>query len=194
MIIEDFRGDACPLPVIRTKKALENSGGAPVKVIVDNGPPRENVNRFAKSAGYQVLEQELDHGWQLTLVREGEPTPRSSAATEPSGSTILIDSDKMGDGPDELGLLLMKNFMITLLDIPARPETIFFLNRGVLLTVAGSEVLEPLRNLAAAGTEIRSCGVCLDYFGVREKLAVGSVTTMFAIADKLLTTGSPVRI
>jgi selenium metabolism protein YedF len=194
MIFEDCRGLACPVPVIMTKKALESSGGAPVRVVVDNGAPRENVLRFAASRGCRILEEALENGWQITLL------PDSSGQTlQPSGANrqqpvILIDSDRLGNGPEELGRLLMKNFIITLLELPSPPESIFFINSGVLLTTEGSELLEPLLKLAGTGTLIFSCGVCLDYFGLREKLVAGTVTNMYSIAEKMLSAGNPIKI
>ncbi|NJD90382.1 MAG: sulfurtransferase-like selenium metabolism protein YedF, partial [Geobacter sp.] len=106
---------------------------------------------------------------------------------------VLISSDRFGDGPDELGRLLMKNFIITLLELPNPPDRIFLLNRGVLLATEGSETIEPLTKLADAGIEIFSCGVCLDYFSVRDKLAVGAVTNMYTIAEAL-TSGNLNRV
>jgi hypothetical protein len=88
----------------------------------------------------------------------------------------------------------MKNFIITLLELPDPPEVIFFINSGVQLTSEGSELLEPLHKLAEVGTGIYSCGVCLDYFGLRDKLVAGKVTNMYTIAEKLLAAGNPVKV
>ncbi len=110
------------------------------------------------------------------------------------GAVLLVGTDRLGDGPEELGRLLMKNFIITLLDIPAPPDRIFFVNTGVLLATEGSEVVEALEKLGNLGTEVFSCGVCLDFFNRRDKLRVGAVTTMFTIAETLLSARSVVRL
>jgi selenium metabolism protein YedF len=107
---------------------------------------------------------------------------------------MLISTDSFGHGPEELGKLLMKNFIITLLEVPSQADRIFLINRGVLLAVAGSEVLEPLTKLANTGVEIFACGVCLDYFSVRDRLAIGSVTNMYTIAEALTSPGSLIKI
>jgi selenium metabolism protein YedF len=109
-------------------------------------------------------------------------------------SVILIASECLGRGSDDLGRLLMKNFVITLLELADQPAKILLVNSGVLLAVEGSELIEPFRKLSAAGIEILSCGLCLDYFKVREKLAVGSITNMYAIADAMLTSGNTLRL
>jgi len=107
---------------------------------------------------------------------------------------MLIASDRFGDGPEELGRLLMKNFIITLLDVAETPDRMLFVNTGVFLTTEGSEVIEALEKLGNRGVEVMSCGVCLDFFNRREKLAAGSVTNMFTIAESLLRAGSVVRL
>jgi len=194
MIFEDCRGLDCPAPVIRTKKALESSGGAPVRVVVDNGAPRENLLRFAAARGCRILEEAFENGWQITLLPPSATQPQSQPGSGSQAAVILIGSDRLGNGPEELGRLLMKNFLITLLELPAPPESIFFINSGVLLTTEGSDLLEPLLKLAAGGTGIFSCGVCLDYFGLREKLAAGAVTNMYTIAEKMLASGNPITV
>ncbi|MDO4982563.1 MAG: sulfurtransferase TusA family protein [Eubacteriales bacterium] len=57
----DARGYACPQPVIMTKKAVEKNG-APLKVLVDDKTPLENVTRFAKNAGFKVTHKDLPDG------------------------------------------------------------------------------------------------------------------------------------
>ena len=110
------------------------------------------------------------------------------------GSVLLVASDRFGDGPEELGRLLMKNFIISLLEVAETPERIFFLNRGIFLTTEGSEVIEALARLADRGVEIFSCGVCLDFFNAREKLCTGAVTNMFTMAESMLAAGAVIRL
>lgn len=190
----DCRNLSCPAPVITAKKALENAGNELVRIVVDAGAPRENVARFARSRGFSVAEEQLADGFALTIA----PAPADSllVATDHSagGAVMIVASDRLGNGPDELGQLLMKNFLISLLEVVEPPEKIFFLNSGVLLTVNGAETVESLEKLAAAGVEIMSCGVCLDFFSVRDQLAVGSVTNMLTIAENLLTGRAVVRL
>jgi selenium metabolism protein YedF len=109
-------------------------------------------------------------------------------------TVILVASDRLGDGADELGRLLMKNFIITLLDLERLPDRMLFLNSGVLLTSEGSEVLEALEALGNRGVEVLSCGVCLDFYHKKEKLKAGTVTNMFTIAESLMQAGSVIRL
>ncbi len=107
---------------------------------------------------------------------------------------MLIATDRLGEGPEELGRLLMKNFIMTLVDQSELPDRIFFLNTGVLLAAEGSEVVEALEALGNRGVEVLSCGICLDFFKKKESLAAGGVTNMFTIAESLLAARSVVRL
>jgi selenium metabolism protein YedF len=191
----DCRNMACPAPVITTKRALEEAGGKTVLVIVDPGAARENVTRFAVSRGYTVQETEVEGGYALT-IGAGSPAPmvRAAGAGRMGKTVIIVASDRLGDGAEELGRLLMKNFIITLLDQERLPDRVLFLNSGVLLATEGSEALEPLEALANRGVEILSCGVCLDFYHKKESLMAGAVTNMFTIAESLLEAGSVIRL
>jgi selenium metabolism protein YedF len=183
----DCRNMACPAPVVTTKRALDGAGEA-LRILVDDGAPRENVSRFARNRGYVVAEEPCDGGYALVIsgapvVSEGVVPARAAATGE---RVMVISSDRLGSGPEELGLLLMKNFIITLLDLEALPDRIFFLNTGVNLTVEGSDVLEALERLGNRGVEILSCGICLDYFGKKDKLRAGAVTNMFTTAESIM--------
>jgi selenium metabolism protein YedF len=187
----DVRGLSCPAPVVSVKRALE-AGEGELRVLLDDGAPRENVRRFAEGRGYTVREEPLEGGFALTLT--GAQAQEVRQAGRPGGAVMLIGSDRLGDGPEELGRLLMRNFIMTLLELDALPDRMLFVNSGVLLTAAGSEVIEDLEALGNRGVEVLSCGVCLDYFKKKELLAAGGVTNMFTIAESLLGASSVVRL
>jgi len=192
----DVRGLACPAPVVSVKRALETAEGA-LRVLLDDGAPRENVRRFAEGRGYAVHEAAHEGGFALTLTGAASPGATAVKAEVPAaaGPTVmLIGSDRLGDGPEELGRLLMRNFIMTLLDLSEVPDRMFFINTGVLLTAAGSEVIEALEALGNRGVEVLSCGVCLDFFKKKETLAAGAVTNMFTIAESLMTARSVLRL
>jgi len=189
----DVRGLSCPAPVVSVKRALEEAGGE-LRVLLDDGAPRENVKRFAQGRGYLVQEEATEGGFALTLTSSAEhqPQPKGGVATGPA--VLLIGSDRLGDGPEELGRLLMRNFIMTLVELAELPDRMLFINTGVLLTAAGSEVLEALEALGNRGVEVLSCGICLDFFKKKELLAAGGVTNMFTIAESLLGARSVVRL
>ena len=191
----DCRNMACPIPVVTVKKALEESGGDGVLVLVDSGAPRENISRFAQNRGYRVTEAEIDGGYALTITGGyASPAVVAERQTEGGKRVMLVTSDRFGDGPEDLGRLLMKNFIITLLELPDAPDAIFFLNSAVFLTTEGSELLDILNRLGDRGVEIFSCGLCLDFFKKKDKLGAGAVTNMLTIAESLMQAGSVIRL
>lgn len=195
MITIDCRGQACPAPVIATKRALEASPSG-VCVLLDNGAPRENVTRFAQTRGLQVTATADGSGWSLVIHGSGRQAVLSpTLPVQTTGERILlVTSDRLGDGDDELGRLLMRNFIHTLLETVERPDRILFLNSGVLLTVQGAETIEALSALADLGVNLASCGVCLDFYKKKDQLAVGKTTNMFSTAEQLLGAASVVRL
>jgi selenium metabolism protein YedF len=183
----------CPMPVITVKRALQEAAGDIVTVLLDDGPPRENVARFAANRGFKVEETTAENGYALII--SGRPTDTPSTQTQIKGERVLlIGSDRLGEGPEELGRILMKNFIITLLDVSPIPDKLLFVNTGIFLTTEGSEVIEAMEKLGNLGVEILSCGVCLDFFNQREKLRAGSITNMFTIAECMLRADAVVRL
>lgn len=191
----DCRGLACPAPVIATKKMIEETAGATFRVLLDKGAARENVLRFCETKGLAVSEEAADTFTALLISGCMMQTSAQNSPIETHTSPVLlVASDRLGDGPAELGQLLMKNFIITLLELKDRPEKIFFVNSGVLLTTEGSELVEPLHKLVKLGVQVFSCGVCLEYYGVSNKLLVGKTTNMYTIAESLLLSGTAIRL
>jgi len=186
----DCRNMPCPAPVITVKRALEQYGE--VQVQLDNGAPRENVTRLAVNRGYEVQEQLRDNDCILTIT-SGTKIKNEVAATS-DDTVFLITSDRLGDGPDELGHLLMKNLIFTLLESRNMPTHMLFLNSGVRLTTEGSDVLEALDKLAGMGVEILSCGLCLDFLEIKDKLCSGSTTNMLTTVETILSTTKVIRL
>lgn len=194
MNVIDCRGLQCPAPVVATKKALEEFSGNTFKVILDNGAPLDNVIRYCKTRGCKVT-KESGEASSIVSIFSGQPDQLAeNIKYTDKPPVILIASDRLGSGADDLGRLLLKNFIITLLEMNNLPDKIILINSGVLLTAQDSEFITPLTKLSNAGVEILSCGICLDYYGIREGLSVGVVTNMYSIAESMLLTGNMIRI
>lgn len=183
----DARGLACPQPVIATKKALEGIIDGVVTILLDNLISKENVVKFATAngCGVSIIDQDGDF---LVKISKGLPTPGQTVISKSAGSgdtVYAITQDTLGNGKVELGEVLMKGFIYTLLEIKPLPKAILFMNGGILLTIEGSPVLENLQKLSQTGVEILSCGTCLDYFEVKDKLAIGGVTNMYTIVEMM---------
>jgi selenium metabolism protein YedF len=188
--IIDAKGLACPQPVLLTKKALEQENE--VTVFVDNEPAVENIRRLGKNMGCTLQAEKKEDGtFQVHLSREaGEisaASPDLSCTTGPL--VIAISSDRMGRGDDELGYVLIRSFIHTMLSLEPLPHTVIFYNTGVKLTVKGSEVLDDLKELEQKGIAVLVCGTCLNYFGVSKDLSVGVISNMYDIASIMAAAG-----
>lgn len=185
MILVDARGEQCPIPVIKTKKAIEEATQEErVEVLVDNEIAMENVTKLGKELGGKVSFTKLEHQeYRIEIQLQEKQTKEEGRSRRKK--IAVISSQGMGVGNEELGTVLMKGFLFALSKLEQLPEKILFYNGGAKLTVEGSDSLEDLREMEAAGVEILTCGTCLDYYGLKEKLSVGSVTNMYAIVEAM---------
>ena len=180
----DARGLACPQPVVHTKKALEEIEEGTLVMIVDNEVARDNVMKFAQSQGLRVEVEERGSDYYIRISR-GEVTDLPKQVSPVLDQVLLISSATLGRGDDELGRLLMQSFLATLAQADSLPQKILLINGGVKLACEGSPVLASLLALEQKGVEIASCGTCLDFYQLKEKLCVGAVTNMYSIVEAL---------
>ncbi len=194
MIRVNAIGDACPLPVIKTMNALKELGGAgTVEVLVDNAVAVQNLTRLAENKGCTIkTEQVSEKEYRVTLTASGaveQTGDEASFCTVPAAqkkTVVVISADHMGEGNDELGKILLKGFLFALTQQETLPSTILFYNGGASVTCEGSTSLDDLRELTKLGVEILTCGTCLNYYGLTNKLCVGEITNMYVIAEKQL--------
>jgi len=186
----DARGLPCPQPVINTKKALEEIEEGTITVLVDSAESRENVRRFAQSQGCQVEITERDGAFCLAIAKEGTGQTKSEKVND----VFFITSDQLGTGDKGFGEKLIISFINTLGEAASRPARVIFANSGVRLTTEGSEVLETLRRLEQEGVQILSCGSCLEFYHLADKLRVGIVTNSYEVVDSLLSAGKVIKI
>ena len=196
----DALGDACPLPVVKAKKAVaELQGTGQVEVLVDNEIAVQNLTKMAQQKGYQYSAEKLEERKYRVLFTIGDATAtpeEEASACVPDARTdtvVAIGAATMGNGNEELGKTLLKAFVFALTQQDQLPKTILFYNGGASLTCEGSPMLEDLKALEAEGVEILTCGTCLNFYGLTEKLAVGGMTNMYAIVEKLTQAGNVVK-
>jgi len=202
----DCRGLACPQPVINTKKALEEvAPGATLTVVVDNPAARENVTLLAQNAGHRVEVKENNGEYVLSITRKGadqdltgreekSPVPGAVDKDRLGEVTYLVTSNLFGQGSPDLGQVLMKSLFIALSEQAVPPSALIFLNTGVYLSTEGSPVIEQLQAMAGKGSTVLSCGTCLEYYKLKEKLAVGRVSNMYEIVELLAGAGRVITV
>lgn len=190
----DARGLSCPQPVLETKRVLDQNLADSFVVLVDNVTSRENVSRFARNQGCDVQVQEAgpnNFEIRINLVNSAPSAEKQEAllpcpVPEPvvmTKNVVFVGTNCMGKGDDKLGAMLMRGFLRTLIDVEPRPWRVIFVNSGVELTTVDEEAVEAATVLLDKGTEILSCGTCLQFFGLEDKLRVGKVTNMFEIIE-----------
>ncbi|WP_430884483.1 sulfurtransferase-like selenium metabolism protein YedF [Fusibacter sp. JL216-2] len=183
----DARGLECPKPVIQTKKALEKLKEGSILTVVDNEIAKENVSKLAKSMKLHYNVSQKEGFYYIDIFKGEEMGPELLGDEKPvlNDLVIMFGKDTLGEGSEELGDVLVRGYFYTLTEVEPYPKALLFLNSGVNLTVTDSPVIEHLRVLESKGVEILSCGTCLDYFNLKDKLGVGGVTNMYTIVETM---------
>lgn len=190
----DARGLACPKPVINTKKELDNIEEGIVITTVDNETAKENILKLAKSLNCESRIVDEKENLISIEIKKGNNVVVQKEESELEDTCVFISSDKMGLGNDELGQVLIKGFIYTLTESKPYPKHILLVNAGVKLSSENEATVENLKILEDAGVEILSCGTCLDYYNLKEKLQVGSVTNMYTIVETLKNASNTISI
>lgn len=193
----DTRGLTCPAPLIKTRQGLnEAAPGEDVQVIIDNPTSLSNVKRYLSDNRLEFSVRE-EGGVSVVTVARGEGTELSANETEycttdagpvPRGhrtTVVAVTSERMGSGDDELGTKLMVSFFRTLVLLEPAPSAVVFYNAGVKLALEDSPVIDHIRELAEKGASIYLCTTCINHFGIRDRLPVGSFSDMYQILNVL---------
>ncbi|MBW2708529.1 MAG: sulfurtransferase-like selenium metabolism protein YedF [Deltaproteobacteria bacterium] len=187
----DCRGLDCPAPVLKTKEIIEQEKPEKLTVIVDNEAARQNVTRFMEYQGFNVSASEEGTDFHVTgHAGEGAAPAAKPEKTIESEEVkqkimVMVGTDRMGHGDDELGLKLMVSFLKTLKEMGGELWRLVFVNNGVKMTISDSEVLPVLEELEKNGVYILVCGTCLTHFNLLEKKMVGETTNMLDIVTAM---------
>ena len=201
-IIVNAVGEQCPIPVVKATRALRSMTEPGVlEVHVDNEIAVQNLTRMATGHHLSVRSEKVAEGEFAVMMDVTDPVgeapaqePELVCVPDQRGELLVaVDTDVMGRGSEELGRTLMKGFLFAVSQLPELPRTMLFYNGGAKLTTEGSDSLEDLKNMEAQGVEILTCGTCLNYYGLTEKLAVGGVTNMYTIVEKLAGAGKVIK-
>ena len=201
-IVVNAVGEQSPIPVVKTTsdlRAMRETGMLELQENNENAV--QNLTRMAgghhlTAKTEKIAEKEFVVTMEVTAPAGDAPVeePELACAPDMRGNFVVaVDTDAMGRGSEELGRTLMKGFLFAVSQLPMLPKTMLFYNGGAKLTTEGSDSLEDLKKMEAQGVEILTCGTCLNYYGLTEKLAVGGVTNMYSIVEKLAGAGKVVK-
>jgi len=187
--IIDCKGLNCPIPVVNTKKYFDNLESGVGVTIVDNEVAKNNVVKFVRGNGFTYEVEEKEGNLFYITITKGEAKAEElkleNTTSREEIFTIVIGSDKLGNGDDELGVALMKSYLFALSEAEVVPDNLLFLNAGVKLVVEGALTLDSIKRLEERGVNVQSCGLCLDFYGLKNNLEVGEITNMYAIIEMM---------
>lgn len=196
----DAKGELCPKPLIMTKKALGEMGdNETLEVLIDNETSMKNVTRFLTDNGFTPSVRSEGNVFHVRVNKTGE-IPESAPVEDyceinhpqKSNYVVAFQRDRLGDGAEELGKILIKAFINTLPEATNQPKSLVFLNAGIFLALKNSPVIESLTKLERSGVKIFVCGTCLDYYGEKPNIGVGIVSNMYDILEQLSSASSVV--
>lgn len=174
-------GQVCPRPVIMTKKALKEIESGVVEVSIDNETSKENLEKMSRELGYTY--ETLKNG-DIFIVKITKDIEVKKETKKEENIVIAISSDKMGEGDEVLGRILIKGFIYALTEFEVLPKTVLLYNSGVFLATKNEDTIKDLKSLEEKGVEILSCGTCADFYHVKDEIKVGTVTNMYTILEK----------
>ena len=192
----DARGLPCPQPLILTKQALTSlREGQRLRILIDNKISCDNVSRFLRDHGMNPV-QSIEEGVYTLEAEKGDDASalgNAAAYCTPAevttGPVVVINHDGMGSGSEDLGKILLQACVNTLKDISPRPAAIVCYNAGVFVAEEDSPTIPALQELVKQGVTLLVCGTCVDYFELKNRIAVGTISNMYDILQQLSTAG-----
>ncbi len=194
------KGLLCPQPLILTRKALKNClPGETLQIEIDNKTAFQNILTYLNDQALSPEGTELDGIFHITVVNEKVEAKEVSGtgSIDPgmcsNSYVVVVSSDKMGDGDAELGAILIKAFLNSLIEQPILPTHLIFYNSGVKLATNDSGVIGSLKTLDESGVDVMICGTCVDFYEVKTLLAVGRISNMFTITETMAKAGHIIK-
>lgn len=194
----DAAGKQCPIPVIMAKKELDKNVQG-LEIIVDGQTQIDNLSRLGESVG-RPISSEAFEGKFLVKFADGETKAvagdgSSFCSTTNSKYAVFFNKAGVGAGSDELGQSLAKMAIFTLSESDDIPAYVLFMNGGVKLTTGiEPQIVDDLNTLISKGTKVLVCGTCLNYFGIKEELKVGTVSNMYDILGAMQECGKVITL
>jgi selenium metabolism protein YedF len=191
-MIVDTKGQLCPKPLILTRKAIKEAAkGADIEVICGNDIAFKNVCSYLNDQKIEINTESDGNEFRIKfntsadtvapqITEEYCPVPEKN---ELSNTVITVKSNKMGEGDPELGEILIKAFINTISELDRLPSHVIFYNSGVKLTTQESGVTDALKELNNSGVKIIVCGTCVDFYDIKDKVEVGTISNMYTISD-----------
>lgn len=191
--IIDCKGLQCPIPVVKTKKYFDSIERGESTIIVDNLVAKNNIVKLASGSGYKSVVEEKESLYFIKITKE-KCEVLDVEIKEKKKLTLLVSSDKLGSGDDKLGDILMKSYIFALSEADTIPDDLLFINDGVKLTSKSSPVIGSLKKLIERGANILVCGVCLDFYNLKDEFSVGEISNMYTIVQLMNNADNTIKL
>lgn len=195
MKIIDTRGTLCPQPLIMTRKAIREAfAGEELQILTDNEMACGNLNDYLTEMKLPFRCEQTPEMTvfrvEISEIKQSEPVA-SDICVPPASKNyvVVIKCECMGDGDVELGKLLMRAFINSLLESTQLPTAVILYNGGIHLALKDTDTARTLEKLNEKGVRIICCGTCVEYYEVKDRLAIGQVSNMYAITEMLVNAG-----
>lgn len=202
----DLRGLSCPEPVLRAKKLFDDKTIERIEALVDDDVCVSNLKRLSRSLKASATALEKDGYFEVVMERGGEqaskaeqqvseeaeegaalrrPQRQDEGSSPEVGTVIFLAKDTFGEGDPEFSRTLLNLFLQSVLESGHEPRAILMANTGVKLMAADSSAVQVLDDFRARGCEVLACGLCVEFYGLKDVVPKDQVTNMFAIVEYL---------
>lgn len=190
----DFRNKSCPIPLVETRKFINSNRNEDFKIILDNEVAFLNIKKFLENNKLNYSSNKGSGLYTFEVIFDGNEK-LSEEKFQISNFSIFVMSDEFGNGEEELSKTLMKSYFYALNESITLPSNIIFINSGVKLLKKGSGILSSLELLKEKGISILACGICVDYYNLKDEISlVTEITNMYSIIEILNNSDSVIRI
>lgn len=189
----DLRNKSCPIPLVETRKFINENKGEDFKIIINNEVSFLNIKKFLENNKLNYSSNKSEENYVFEVIFDGnEKISEDNFKIE--NLSVLIMSSVFGEGDEEISKTLMKSYFYALNESITLPSNIIFINSGVKLLTEEYGILENLRLLKARGVSVLACGICTDYYKLNEKIEIAEISNMYSIIEILNNSGSVIRI
>lgn len=188
----DLRKQSCPIPLVETRKFINENRNEDFKVILDNEVSFLNIKKFLENNKINYSSNKNGNEFIFEIIFDGNES-LSESTFQINNFTILIMSDLFGHGDEDLSRTLIKSYFYALDESITLPSNIVFINSGVKLLV-DKNINEHINSIRKKGVSIRACGICTDYYGLNEQLDNEEISNMYTIIDILNNSDNVIRI
>lgn len=195
----DARGKQCPIPVVMAKKELD-ANVQDVEILVDGQTQIDNLKRLGDSVGRPATAEPFEDKF-LVKFANGETKKDAifdvnSCGTANNTYAVFFNTNSIGSNTEKLGETLATMAIFTLSESEQVPDYVLFMNEGVKMVAGDCEqqVVDDLNTMIEKGTKVLVCGTCLNYYGIKDNLKVGTVSNMYDILGAMQTVGKVIKL